>query len=243
MNKIFRFEFKYIMTDRKAKFVMEALKRYGMKPDPEVVNPDNSYPVTSLYFDSWGYNDYLDKAGGFMLRKKIRLRTYADDFEKGRDNVWLETKRKHDMTINKNRLRFSPEEFEMFKESFGKISKRFRVGENHDIFEDIVRDIFLQGSFPRVLIRYKRHPLIVSGNSYVRITFDSQIEACKTNGFMYNGKMIPVAKGLTVMELKYDNYIPKWFRNIIREFELQRSAFSKYSLSVDVINQYKPLHR
>lgn len=78
MQQFTRYEFKYHITPTIAEAIRARLLRCGMKPDPKSTNyPGNTYPVTSLYFDTPNLDDYHDKAGGFLRRKKIRVRIYA----------------------------------------------------------------------------------------------------------------------------------------------------------------------
>ena len=78
MQQFIRYEFKYQITPTVAEAIRARLLRFGMQPDPESTKyPGNIYPVTSLYFDTPNLDDYHDKAGGLLRRKKIRVRIYA----------------------------------------------------------------------------------------------------------------------------------------------------------------------
>ncbi len=244
-DKFSRLEFKYLMTDKKAGLVLDQLKKYGMRPDPKALSfTDCSYVVNSIYFDSWDWQDYQDKVGGFLSRKKIRLRAYTNDFREEVKDVWLEIKKKHDMAVFKERIQFFNGSHALLKEPFFKIIENFSKNNSLSpvpIFNDIMGSFIKKGVFARVLVRYQRTPLVFGASNNLRITFDSNIEACKTDSFLYNKPMISVKKGITVMELKYNLCIPKWFGDVVHRFGLQRDAFSKYALSVEAINKYKSL--
>ena len=69
--KTFRHEYKYVipyeeMLSLRLKFneLLEIDRNY------------DGYMIRSLYFDSVNDNDYYDKLGGELARKKIRLRIY-----------------------------------------------------------------------------------------------------------------------------------------------------------------------
>lgn len=241
MSNIKRFEFKYPIPDSKVKFVVEELKKYGMKVDPYAFSEDGSYIVNSIYFDSWGFADYLDKMGGFLSRRKIRLRAYEDKINSDTKKIWLEIKNKHNMMINKERVVLSYNDCSDLIGSFLVISKNSYLHKD-SVFKKAVTHILMEGLSPKIAVRYKRKPLVFDGLGYFRITFDSDIEACKIYGLTYNDKMLSVAKGVTVMELKYDKFVPKWFSSVVKKFDLERDTFSKYALSVDKVNKYKPLH-
>ena len=112
-NEFYRFEFKYEMSPVLARQVENEIKKYGMKPDKHAENGE--YHVTSLYFDSHDLNDYYEKAGGLLKRKKLRARIYEPLLKESKI-IWLELKRKHDMKIHKKRLALSPAEWQTFLE-------------------------------------------------------------------------------------------------------------------------------
>lgn len=241
MSNIKRFEFKYPLLSSKAKLVEKELKKYGMKVDPYASSEDGSYIVNSIYFDSWNFDNYLDKMGGLLSRRKIRLRTYEDKINSETKKIWLEIKEKHNMMINKERVVLSYGDCHNLLASFSSISKNHFLHKDQ-VFKKAITCMLMDGLSAKIAVKYKRKPLVLDGLGYFRITFDSHIETCKIDGLTYNDRMLSVAKDVVVMELKYDKFIPKWFLNVVRKFDLQRDAFSKYALSVDRVNSYKPLH-
>jgi len=77
------------------------LKSVGLRSDSYA--PNGKYRVTSLYFDTYGNDDYYDKSAGILTRKKLRARIYGYDLDDNVVNVFLEIKHKHDMFISKDR--------------------------------------------------------------------------------------------------------------------------------------------
>ena len=100
----------------------------------------------------------------------------------------------------------------------------------------------IYGMKPIVAVRYVRYPLIASHQSSLRITFDSNIEACAARDL----REIPFMERVTdstVMEVKFSYTLPHWFRLLLCEFDISRTAFSKYGRSVETIYRYHPVPR
>lgn len=226
-NEFYRFEFKYELEPSVAKSIEERLKRFGMKLDKHVLDEKQNYSVTSLYFDSSDLSDYYDKMGGFLERKKLRARIYEPHL-KDSNTVWLEIKNKYDMKIHKKRFSLTREEWDQF----------LKRGASSLPNNEIKWHFLSSAVKPSALVRYTRKPYILDG---LRITFDSKIEACKKNDLDYTKTTTHVKNKGVVMEVKFSYLLPHWFKNIIREYNLRREAFSKYSNSIDAIHQHNPL--
>ena len=100
----FRFEFKYPMSITQARLLEQEIRQLGLAPDAFSTYDDGSYDVTSLYFDSYDFYDYDEKAGGFQERKKIRLRIYEPFLDKS-EYGFLEIKHKYGMTNKKSKVK------------------------------------------------------------------------------------------------------------------------------------------
>src|SRR3989344_1207603 len=99
-----RYEFKYILDRNTAWAIRAMLFAHGMEHDPSAKRHlSQNYAVTSLYFDSPTMGDYSDKAGGFLQRKKIRIRIYEPRLTENTKEIWLEKKSKHEMLISRIR--------------------------------------------------------------------------------------------------------------------------------------------
>lgn len=243
MNKIFkRYEFKYPVPDHIVPSLQTLLLHYGMKPDPHVAGSEHlSYTVSSLYFDSPTLSDYNDKAGGFLSRKKIRVRIYEPRLTERTKEIWLEKKAKHDMFVAKKRMLLP---FGMYRLFLGGSHTTFLQqcrddANGYEIFSHIVREQMK----PRLITRYQRVPLFAPGPADVRITLDSHIEACFSNDLCYALPMKMVRPGTAVMEIKFGTILPSWFKGIVQRFELARTSFSKYANALETLRVYNPIPR
>ncbi len=84
-----RFEHKYLLTQVQAAQLRQKLNA-ALPADVHNTGPTESYLVRSLYFDTPGSRDYLDKVEGLFTRQKLRLRVYGE----GGDRAKLECKQK-----------------------------------------------------------------------------------------------------------------------------------------------------
>lgn len=243
MNQLFnRYEFKYPLPDHMAAGIASLLLQYGMRLDPSVKkHDDHFYTVTSLYFDSPLLNDYYDKAGGFLNRKKMRVRIYEPLLTQKTSEIWLEKKLKRDMHVAKKRILIPFEHYrELLRGSRARLLGLYRDARySSELFTDIIREQM----HPHVAIRYQRIPFEVAGSTDLRVTLDSNIETCFSRDLCYSLPMTWVHPGITVMEVKFSTLVPSWFKFIIKRFGLERASFSKYANSVEALRTYNPLPR
>lgn len=162
------------------------------------------YKVKSLYFDD-NYNSfYYDNENGVNPRKKIRIRTYNDSLSLIK---YEEKYRERDKIYKKIKI--------ISKSDAEYISKReFKV-------------------HPITIVEYLRKAYIYKlGN--VRITFDRNISSSSyVDMFMEKDypKRAILPLGYVIMEVKYDEFIPNFLKQLIQLDTLQQSTFSKYYLS------------
>ena len=100
-----RIELKYFLPDRFLTHFVERISPYT-EVDPYLVREGLgrvSYPVTSLYFDSYDLQAFHEKEDGLFYRRKIRLRAYEDEFAEA-SPAFLEIKRRLDSVVIKDRL-------------------------------------------------------------------------------------------------------------------------------------------
>jgi SPX domain protein involved in polyphosphate accumulation len=230
-----RYEFKYIIDANMVSTVRSVLLKHGMQPDPYAKDlPNRSYPVTSLYFDSPSMSDYQDKAGGFLVRKKIRVRIYEPNLTDKTPLILLEKKSKHEMLISKKRISITHNEYEnLIRGSSVDIIK------NHTEFLPLA----WQSMRPVAAVFYMREPLVYPHQQGLRVTFDSSLEACKSRDLRELCFSHRVTDGEVIMEIKFSTALPFWFRKVIREFHIRRTAFSKYGKSIERVYQYHPIPR
>lgn len=267
-----RYEFKYQITPAVAEAIRARLLRVGLEPDPESVKfPRNTYPVTSLYFDTPAMDDYHDKAGGFLRRKKIRVRIYAPYLTSESSDVafsfcrrapcdiptavgWNgDQDKKQNVTPNSQ----CPEIWLEKKEKYEMLVSKKRVpltieeydnllyGSRLDIVQraQLFLPLLTHSMRPAAIVRYLREPFVSLHQSRLRITFDSAIEACRAHDLRFPALMTPVAKNTVIMEVKFSFGIPYWFKPILSDYDLRRQSFSKYGEAMEALHRFHPIPR
>lgn len=239
MSTNFRYEFKYVFDDHVAAIVQRYLEKVGLQRS---MVQDGGYTVTSLYFDTLTLTDYHEKIEGLKHRKKLRARIYRNKFDESPNDVWLEVKEKHDMNILKLRGRLPYPTWCAFLAG-GNLSAVATVCKKDKALTRFFY-LFLRGGYrPFVVVRYQRIVFEASFLSDIRVTLDSQIEGCKWKDFVNNRPTLAVEKGRTVLEIKFREGLPWWFKEMIRRFNLSRQPFSKYTTTVNAINRHHPIPR
>lgn len=203
-----RFEFKYLMDEIKARRVLQALLANNLEWDPHTQGkPDHAYTVTSLYYDSVSLKCFRDKIAGLDNRFKLRQRIYSQEY---RDDlpVFYEVKKKKDAVVIKDRQIDSPtDEFNFLRA--------------------------MHNLRPLLLVSYKRQALQGKFQERLRVTFDSLLTAAEARSLKDFDELRPIAPGLVIMEVKYNNTLPGWFLRTIVDHELERRPFSKYCAGIE----------
>lgn len=206
------------------------------QPDPFLVDEGahrKQYPVTSLYFDSVDLHSLYEKEAGLLSRRKVRLRTYEKEFSE-QGYAFLEIKRRHDFVVSKDRLSLSVGHL---KADLPMANLLDHVLQRVEADEDVTSEVHLLQSWynlqPTSLVSYIRTPFVGMQDRRFRITIDSDMETVwKPTQLIGHQLRTACHAGWSVVEVKCNHAIPSWFHDIIQEFELNRTAHSKYALCV-----------
>lgn len=228
-----RFEFKYPMHKPTADKIIPALLKH-MDWDTFIKDKeDKFYVVNSLYFDNNGYGSYFEKESGEKFRKKFRLRIYEDEVGDDTD-IFIEIKRKNNALVTKDRVVLPAAEAReiLINNHLGRYAKKM---DDEDMA--VLREFFWTKNYncmiPKIMVRYKRKPLVAKQDKNVRVTFDYGIEAKRASWFnLKRNGWKEVLPGSLILEIKYNNVLPGWLHEIIQKYELERVAFSKYCNSL-----------
>ncbi|MCD7847390.1 MAG: polyphosphate polymerase domain-containing protein [Oscillospiraceae bacterium] len=228
----YRHEIKLLLT--KAEYVTARTRISAlMKPDSHSMQ-NGDYFIRSLYFDDIYKSSYWDKIAGVTHRKKFRLRTY--NFSS--DVIRLECKEKNGDRIRKTGTDISLD-----------CAKALIAGDCSLLKPD---DSFTAAEFltlwggkglrPSVVVDYIREAYVEPiGN--VRITFDKALRAGLTSVDMFDEELLTVPvypHGMVIMEVKYDDFIPKALSMLVSSVGGEKIAVSKFTTCRDAVNNYKP---
>ncbi len=179
------------------------------------------YRIRSLYFDDPADTALHEKLDGVNERRKFRIRYYNDDLS----YIMLECKMKRDGVGAKPQERLTLEETQKIIRgdiNWMAVSKR-------PLLAALYVDMKTRQLAPKTIVEYKRVPFVY-GPGNVRVTIDWAIRTGRPKDFLDPGGLtLPIDDDVTLLEVKWDGYLP----NIIRKAAALKSryptAFSKYA--------------
>ena len=181
---------------------------------------NSSYKVRSLYFDNYNDKAVLEKLSGLSRKEKFRLRYYNDDAS----FVRLEKKSKA------NRLCYKESTVIAVEQCRALLERKYDCLKVTDkpLLMELYTKINYQNLRPRNIVDYHREAYTyMAGN--VRITFDSNIKTSNSvTGFLNPNLVTIPATGMTIMEIKYDGFLPDIIRDILQLGWRNQTEFSKY---------------
>lgn len=216
----YRHEYKYLIDARQEGILR--IRAGGVAQKDSHTREDGSYFIRSLYFDDFGDSCLMDNLCGADPRSKFRIRYYNSDT----GHIRLEKKSKCRGMCLKEACSISAEE-----------CKAFLSGEIPSFTEDtesmkkvLFTEIRLRGLMPKVIVSYERIPFIYSGGN-VRITFDRKLSSSAELDRFLTGDYAqrPVLPcGHSILEVKWDEVMPRYIKEAMCIERLQQTAFSKY---------------
>ena len=200
--------------------------RVVLKPDPNMKREDG-YLISSLYFDDLHHSALNEKQSGIRFRKKYRMRCY------GRSDalIKLECKYKYDEYISKTSATLSRAEYDaILRNDYGFLASR-----REEVCRQLLAYYNLRLLRPVVAVEYLREAYVLpQGN--VRITFDKDISASTDCFDMFAEDYVTsrvLEKDLIVLEVKYDDYLPRVIQQAIGVVGAQQCSASKYVMCRD----------
>lgn len=219
-TKRFRHEYKYMINA--AQEAILRIKAAGILQRDPHVRSDGSYLVRSAYFDDIHDTCLSDNLSGADPRSKFRIRYYNSDT----GTLSLEKKSKFRSMCLKDSCGLTVEECETFLRGEVPIVTEDMPPEKKSLFTEVR----LRGLVPKVIVTYERIPFIYSGGN-VRVTFDRKITSSTELDRFLSGKYTerPVlSAGKSILEVKWDEVMPRHIKDTLLLEGLTWTAFSKY---------------
>jgi hypothetical protein len=231
-----RFELKYLINESTAERVRDFVRCYLSMDEFGVGKPNYSYPVHSLYLDSDSLEIYWRTINGDKNRFKLRLRYYSDHAD---TPVFFEIKRRMKDIILKQRggvkqsavpllLRghFPAPEHMLSRDASGLVAVQK--------FCQLMAQLHAK---PKSHIFYKREAY-VSDDDQVRVTMDRDVYSEPNLSPSIKIKMdkpVHAFVGLVILELKFTNRFPNWFRELVRMANVMQCGAAKYVSGINLI--------
>ena len=235
-----RFELKYLIDEYTAARVSDFVKNYLSLDEFGVDQPNHAYPVHSLYLDSDDLEIYWRTINGDKNRYKLRLRYYSTNPD---TPVFFEIKRRMKDCILKQRGSVRHEAVASvlnghLPDASSLISKN---PSNLIAIQRFCELMMSVNAKPKVHIFYKREAY-VSDDDEVRITMDRDVYA-ETNLTStiktHLTKPVESYRKTVILELKFTNRFPNWFRELVRVFNVMQCGAAKYVSSVNELGHRK----
>lgn len=219
----YRFEIKHKITE--ADVITLKSRLYPIMKKDKNASKDGKYLIRSLYFDTPEDKALLDKLNGVAIREKFRIRFYNNNH----CYIKLEKKIKHYNMTSKLSASLTKREVEKILNNdieFLKISTNC-----------LLREFYLKIKCDRLqaksIVDYNREAFVYPvGN--VRVTIDSDIKTAVNSVDLFNEELPTISvvdNNMTVLEVKYDEFIPDFVKDLIQINKTSSTAVSKYASS------------
>jgi hypothetical protein len=197
--------------------------RAHLMPDPNARGEhDDSYRITSLYFDTEQL-DVFHRRGSYG-RGKYRIRRYGQS-----DLAFLERKLRTRRQLTKRRSIAGLGELERLTEA------ETQLDWTGYWFH---RRLLLRRLGPVCQVSYERTARVaMTQYGPIRLTLDEDLRARPAAGIWFNapgGK--PICGDQLILELKFRCAMPALFKCLVEEFALNSQTLSKYRLAVIALN-------
>lgn len=225
-----RFEMKYIIDEHQAQGISDFVFPYLVLDEFGSQQPDNAYPVHSLYLDSPDLALHQSTINGDRNRYKLRIRFY--EREDGAP-VYFEIKRRENNAIYKQRC---PVKRDSVKEILaGRLPQRSDLAnsdpENERALHNFCKHVNDLSARPIAHVSYRREAWHGIGGNRIRVTFDRQVCTRPESTAELNPNAepgYPVFGDAVVLELKFTGRFPQWMSELVQIFELQQCSAAKY---------------
>lgn len=219
-----RYEVKYRITNEQYLALRERLSE-RMESD-EYSRNGEFYTICNIYYDSDDNELIRRSLEGGVYKEKLRLRSYGTvPYD---NKVFFEIKKKYKGLVNKRRTKIKLVEAYKYSETgeFPTIEPYM----NAQVMKEIDYMVRRMGLKPKLFLSYDRCAMFDRENHDFRVTFDRNITVRRYDlGLhygVYGDKLID--EDSWIMEIKIDQAMPLWMNEILTEFGIYHSSFSKY---------------
>jgi hypothetical protein len=236
-----RFEFKYLLDERKALQVRQYVDGYLELDEASRDKPSRSYRVNSLYLDSDSLITFWDWVNSNRNRFKLRIRYYD---ELPQSPLFLEIKRRVSGCILKQRCAVSREAIHIILA--GQIPPLSMVVSKGnwqlDALNNFVSMVGRLEAKPKALVTYMREAYVHRANEGIRVTMDRQVSIGPRESADFKVHMDRFEQPFgekVILELKFTNRFPDWFAEMVRVLGLTRAAAAKYCEGMAALNHHQ----
>lgn len=183
---------------------------------------DGKYLIRSLYFDNLSDQALREKVDGVNRREKFRMRYYNGDLSQ----IHLEKKSKYNGLGTKDRAILSAQEAQRIVDG----DLEWMLSADRPLVQELYVKMKNGGLRPKTIVDYTREPFVYTPGN-VRVTLDYNIRTglqC-TDFLNADCVTIPVGEHVTILEVKWDEFLPSVIRDAVQLGSRQTTSFSKYA--------------
>ena len=224
---MYRYEKKFLINNLQREILRNTLSAV-LYLDSNIKNPDGSYFIRSLYFDDYKDTSYNQVLDGISKREKYRIRYYDLD----PSYITLEKKSKENNLGKKDKDKLSPE-------MVVKLITNEEIETKKPVVSELQAKMKADLYKPAIIIDYERRAFTYPIND-VRITIDYNISCSYdvSNFFERDVNSIPLLdKNMSILEVKYNDFLPDIIKQLINIKNLEITSFSKYATGREMLEK------
>ena len=186
-----------------------------------------------MYFDDYKDTSVYTTDSGLSKRFKWRIRYYGNDLS----YIMLEKKEKVESRCHKKACKITVDEYNQIVS--GDLTDLIFETEKK-LIKELAVDMLIHNYKPKVIIDYERIAYVEEITN-VRVTFDMKISASYElenflDGDYQSNYWRPSV--LNVLEVKFDDILPSYIRNIVESYGFKQGSFSKYYYARKIVDSY-----
>jgi len=226
-----RYEIKYLVQANQMQQVRRVLGELLVADANN--GTQGGYYNHSIYFDSPDYQYYTEKNEGHLVRTKPRLRFYRPAITAAPAGISLELKGRYDRIVTKKRCRLDT----------ATASALLLDVDPAAVLADNIDDVstefcYLAHRFnlqPCVTVLYHREAFFSNLYKSVRVTYDSALLCSLSTQPLtpIDSYVDTLPTGHSVVEVKYNDQIPKILLSRLHALGIQQRTFSKFATSLE----------
>lgn len=211
-----RHEAKYMITLEQLELLKQEFEKHM------IADEHGMSTICSLYYDTPSFQLIRRSIEKPVYKEKLRIRSYG--VATPDSSIFVELKKKYKKIVYKRRISLSEKDAMKYLET-GEIKTRTQVVNEIDYFKS-----YYAGLAPSMLLTYDREAYYGKDNKDFRITFDTNV--------LWRNYDLTLSKGIygrpllepnkVLMEIKTAEAIPLWLVDILSEFQIYKTSFSKY---------------
>lgn len=217
-QKVFkRYEIKYLLSKQQKEIILKAIEPYMQ------LDKYGRTIIRNIYFDTDNYLLIRRSIEKPLYKEKIRIRSYKKASNK--DDVFVEIKKKYNHVVYKRRVCLNKEDAFKWLDGKQEYNNCGQIYDEINYFKELYKNLK-----PTIFLTYEREAYYCENDKNLRITFDDNILARKTNidlGEDIFGTALLDDENV-MMEVKCNGGIPLWLTSVLSKEKIYKTSFSKY---------------